>query len=747
MYIKYYESGLVPIPIKPKSKAPAVSGFQHWAHEGIPREKVEEFEEKFPIEKGYGIGIVCGAASNICVVDIDTDDPEVLHACPPSPVRRRGKKGEARFFQFNPDLSNKSFFAGNTREKGGAGIDIWVEKKYIIVPPSIHPETNRPFVWLTPDGLLDLESQDLPELYPEDVDKMGSLLGADDHSSLSSGVELTGLYDSPDGKRCPHGSYHRIKALAQGLIAKGSTIDEGIQALIDYDKAHHQGVRFFEEKRIHADFGADPYSNAARLYCNLLKATNEMRIKKGFEPQLPSKPKEIDISELIILEKKKKDLTQLEPYPKPRGAMEKFVAYCELMGKGKQDALALGGSLALMSGLCANRFRSEVRGLPVWPNMYFLNLGYSGFGKDASQTLIDHLLAETKLIGSANYRSGTAIVQSLPKQQERLDVIDEASWLLKAMHSGDSYQAEMVELLSLLFSRASSRFNGISSAKDGNRFGACWNPCVSMLASTTPTGFKESVNAAMASKGLMPRFLTFFQKDIGSYKGQTDVDSAKAIKSDLEVYCNAILGIDKTKHPAFQPKRNYVAEQQGKNNEDLSMGFRYLPEMVPFSKEAHDVWMDFEKDCHEKSAENPDGFESAFFARFAEISSKIALLDRISLIDATELPIRVDGLEVESDNILWAINLVQVCWKNSRALYELTTATSKHEADAIKILDVIKKAGGQMTQSQLCQKTRWLNPKQRNTLLQSLVDSGDLEMVMARDGKSGPKTKVWRIIK
>ena len=741
MFIEYYETGLVPIPIMPQTKRPVkdAHGFNEWAHRGIPRPKVEFFDEHYNISKGFGIGIVCGSASNIVVVDIDTDAYDVMHACPPSPLRRRGQKGEARFFQFNPDLHNCNFSrkdAKGNRE----GVDILVEKKYIIVPPSIHPETKRPYVWLTPDDLMSIDINDLPVLTPEQVDEIGLLFGRGESTISSENVDLKGVHHSPDGKRCPHGSYMRVKTLAQALISKRTPIENAVQELLKYDETHHQPIGYFSDKRRAADFGADPYSNALRLYANLLKSTNQLRLNKGLSAELPEVHIEVDVSALLADTKENEKIklkSNFKAYPKPRGAMLEFVKYCEIMGKGRQDAIGLGGALVMMGALASNRFQSKVRGLPVWPNLYVLNLGYSSFGKDVCQRLLDDLFSETQIVGSANYRSGTSMVQDLPIQQERVDIIDECSWLLKAMNQGDNYQSEMVELLSILFSRSSSRFNGIASAASGSRFGACWNPSVNILASTTPMGFRESVNQAMASKGLMPRFIAFFQKEIGHYKGASDISAAEGVKKKLQKWVDSMFAMEKPMHPDFQMQTNYLAKHQTKSSQDLDMGVRYDPRLIPLTKEAHAAWLQYEKKNHYLSAREPDGFESAFYGRFAELAAKVALLDTLGQSKD----------EINLDSLNWSIELIETCWHNVRPLYELSTAENLLEANHIRLLNIITEAGGIIQQTKLTLKTQWLSSNQRDDIIKTLLESERIQCVVPKDeGKRGPKKKYFQLI-
>jgi len=340
MYLKYFESGFVPVPIRPGTKMPAVSGFNKWATEGIGRADVGEFEEKFPLSRGYGIGIVLGSSSGLCCVDIDTDDDKIMRACPPSPVRRRGKKGEARFFKWNETLQNRAFLG-----EGIGGVDILVDRKYIIVPPSIHPETKKNYFWTSVDDLLSIDRDDLPELTLDDVDKIGELYGASENNSIS-GVDLEGNYTSPDSKRAPHGSHNRLKTLACGLVSECESLESAVKKLLTYDECHHTPIGYFDDRRSGSDFGADRYSNAARFYSCLLKSVNENRIKKGLSIQVPVLT-EIDVSEIKPADK---PVSQFIAYPKPRGLMLEFATYCELNSNGRQDALGLGGSLILMAG-------------------------------------------------------------------------------------------------------------------------------------------------------------------------------------------------------------------------------------------------------------------------------------------------------------------------------------------------------------------------------------------------------------
>ena len=82
--------------------------------------------------------------------------------------------------------------------------------------------------------------------------------------------------------------------------------------------------------------------------------------------------------------------------------------------------------------------------------------------------------------------------------------------------TGADYNRKMADILCELYTSSNSKYLGRATA-EGTK-GSCYRPNVSILASTTPTGFSESVSKAAIEKGLLGRFL-FFLGD-GSSKSE-----------------------------------------------------------------------------------------------------------------------------------------------------------------------------------------------------------------------------------
>lgn len=710
MIEKYLSQGFHCIPcLKASKKSALPAGYStiEYGEKGIIEEQAEGWDDRFPIEKGYGRGLLCGTASRTIALDIDSDDAELGKLLPESPCVKVGKTGETRFFRYNPAFPRTLTIGPKIPLPKGVKdqVEILSNGKYTLLPPSIHEETKVPYIWISEDQLSSLTPDDLPELDPSIVeiisDYYAKKYGYDKGERKS--VDLSGHYPAEDG-RVAHGAYLRLKKFVAILAEKETPIEIGVQQLIDYDKEHHGGKCYFEDKTRGVDSSADMKANALRFYANIIHTISRERIKRGDAPLkfLYELNEPMPVRQIIVETKRE--------LPKARGEMRNFQKYCELISNGKQDALSLGGAVTLMSILCANRYRTQTLQFDVRSNLYVINLAKSGAGKNFAQCLISDLLEDTKLMGSNSYKSGSSIIQGLPDQQERLNIMDECAAFLKSIAEGEGFQQEINDVLSGLFTCSNRKFNGISTVKDGDRFGACYNPSVSILGSTTMYGFKNSVNKSMGDKGLMPRFLTFWQYDVGDFKvpSKSDIAQAHDIFKSLKQFVDKILKEEKRVASGFEPP----IVKDGEVPEERKMGTKYDPILIPMDDEASALYVA----CLRKNfpANNQtESFEDAFKNRFAEIAAKCALFDAVSL-----------GLDqIHKDSMQWGIDVVEATWANIRGIYEQTSAENLTERNAIAVFEFIKSKQDGITASELARKFQKLGAKGRKDVVDNLLEA------------------------
>jgi AAA domain/Bifunctional DNA primase/polymerase, N-terminal len=154
--------GYHPLPIGPGSKSP---------HRYMPSEKRFVLfkgwsERPRPLDTpqpGAGIGVRLGAG--IVALDYDNDDAAVLisDVMPASPVNKEGQIGFTAFYRCTRHVESENF----VNEDGELMVQILSVGRQTVIPPSIHPDTGKPYRWTNGHSLYDTPPVDLPEL-PED---------------------------------------------------------------------------------------------------------------------------------------------------------------------------------------------------------------------------------------------------------------------------------------------------------------------------------------------------------------------------------------------------------------------------------------------------------------------------------------------------------------------------------------------------------------------------------------------------
>lgn len=160
----YFEKGLSVIPLRMHDKRPIPQGWSHYHNQLASEKQQRAWLSAHP--KG-NIGLVLGEQSGISVIDIDTDDEEVIRIIesliPKSPWIRVGAKGYVAAYKHNGIPTFRVDDKNGVRfvEHLSAGTQV-------VLPPSIHPDTGRPYT--ANCELLDVIDQ-LPTL-PKDIESV-----------------------------------------------------------------------------------------------------------------------------------------------------------------------------------------------------------------------------------------------------------------------------------------------------------------------------------------------------------------------------------------------------------------------------------------------------------------------------------------------------------------------------------------------------------------------------------------------
>ena len=141
-----WKHGLPVIPLRPRDKAPIPYDWSSYKEKmPLPQEQ-DHWLRNFP---DSNIGLPLGPQSGCLAIDIDTEDPALINiirqACGYSPWERVGQKGMVLLYKYKGEkpFKIKDIDGHMICECLSAG-------NQVVLPPSIHPKTQKPYVCNTP---------------------------------------------------------------------------------------------------------------------------------------------------------------------------------------------------------------------------------------------------------------------------------------------------------------------------------------------------------------------------------------------------------------------------------------------------------------------------------------------------------------------------------------------------------------------------------------------------------------------
>lgn len=174
---RHYKAGLQVIPLYRNEKRPCILDWSAYAIQKVDDATAVEWIGQYP---DGNIGLALGPASGVMMIDIDTEDrtleEKIIAILPPSPWRRKGKKGMMLAYKYTPIKTHRIRNAS-----GETLVECLSARTQCVLPPSIHPETKAPYTANV--ELVDVLDQ-LVHL-PENIEEMLRKVCADHGIKLS----------------------------------------------------------------------------------------------------------------------------------------------------------------------------------------------------------------------------------------------------------------------------------------------------------------------------------------------------------------------------------------------------------------------------------------------------------------------------------------------------------------------------------------------------------------------------------
>lgn len=682
---KYLDKGLSVIPEEYGTKKP-IKGLKGWSAycDALPnKDTVSEWEK---LDGPNNIGLCLGPASGVVALDIDTDDPEILDIIlpllPPSPCEKKGAKGFTRFYRFLGEKNKTIVFNGKVV------LEILSSKKKTTIPPSKHPD-GMDYTW-TESTLHEVDVKELPVIPPFLMDHISARL------RLSQPTK-----DFVFDERTP-GRNNELSSLCGELIGNNIPLDEAITRLIEKDSTY--------DKPLFKDIGElghdEVKTNALKFYVSHL---NSINIRRWADKELYAEPlfnlPPVQVEEPTLEKEVAAVKEKAFPLPKfPEGLLLQLYNHILSNSFVPQPAFATGAALALMGTLVGRKINFAGSA----PNIYCLNLGPSGCGKDAPQQIVKRVMMRIgaeSMLGCGDYVSDASLMDQLPAHPSRLDIIDEASGLLRSVSKkASSYNAKMGEILCELYTASTSVFTGRMTAMGPK--GYCVRPNINLLCSTTPSGFSGAITTDNLESGLLGRFIVF----------QGDYEAGASMKE------------------------NYVEEP-----EDMIQGLKFLRNYRPttgtvFSHgefittaRLHEGAKELQQDVFSqldglRRSLDPTSLLLPIAARLFQFYTKLALLSAVSN------PESKGNFIVRKEDVEFAYGIVMYYYSLAKEMVDKYVHKSPYEKVYNAVYGIIKSCKV-ITLQDLNKRTKFLKPREREEIINDLLKTRTADIETTRDGQ------------
>jgi len=691
---EFTDAGYSVIPDKFMSKQPAIKGWTNYCDTKPTDQEIENWSNSFDKSN---VAVCLGEASGIVAIDLDCVDPQIVEiiekVVPPSKVEKVGSKGWTRFFKWTKGINTD-----NIKVNGNIVLEILSTGKKTTIPPSVHPSGSS-YVW---------KGESLANIKPEELDVFPIYLIPTLKSLLIKnhvGAEETSYNKIVQGRNDALSKY------CATVIKEENDLGLIINKLIKFDEENHETPLFTDV----SEFGNDnAATNALAFFSSHLTSFNTKRYNANQSYEdiiLPTEGSEGKSKSEASENSSNPEL------PKPEGVLAAIMTYILKNSYIEQPAFAFSAALSLIATLSGRKFEFE----GVAPNLYLLNVAPSGSGKNAPQEKIKEVLIDAKcdyLLGSGDYVSDASLMDGLPESPVRLDIVDEAGGMLKSVNRGGAtYNAKMADILAELYTTSTSIFLGRQTA-EGNK-GRALRPNVNLLCSTTPTGLSEGVTVSAIEKGLMGRFLIFI--------GDGD-KKARRVEQPTRLDNKTILNL--------QQLASYEPEKSDKVIAGHAQDITFLTKTDQANNMLQHAFEEFDKLRIESEGND---VMLPIISRLYQQMLKVTMIHAISRQIYKPIP------EVDHTDVTFGYQTVQYFYHHMKNIIQQCVFSNKTEQHLQKVLSIIGNSKDGLTKTQIGNKTRFLKKKERNEILEDLLETGQAEYVSLK--KEGKVVYVYRSTK
>lgn len=669
------------------------------------------------------IGLACGAASSVYVIDIDVKEGingfESLKEFDrlPCTVRQDTPTGGSHcLFEASVPPANRNSFR--------PGIDIRGEGYYIVLAPSIHPN-GEPYTWTPGYAPWEAKLATYPEaMRPAISAPRLSCIPAVYHAPpIESDIrQRASLYLSQcDPAIQGLGGHDKLLwaavALVHGfLLSESQALDLLLREYNHrcsppWDMSIQKDQRDFYRK----------VSEAMKLVPQ--KPSGWLLNDESYAPQINSTTT-VDVSSLLcksagsavsdsavalpVRENLTCDFNPEQEYKfliQPTGLLGSICSWINSTAFRDQPFLALACSLAFLGTLFGRKVKDE---LGSRTNLYCMGVAPSSAGKAHALSQIRLLARQSgcsRLLGGDDIASDSAIEARLEREPATLYLWDEMGHKLVQIKSGkNSHLEAVVSLLMKVYSAAGSVYLGKEYADQENQR-LIVQPCCSIYGTSTLLKFADGISPSELQDGWMSRCLVFCSPfDVPKKRGHKD-DSVPRDTCDLieQWYLRELL-----------PEGPLVAKTFVGNDGQKQAPLQLV---VPTTPGAENIFVHFDNVTIEYGKQHP--MLACLWAKGEENARRIALI--VACGNSYDNPVIT---EADADYACRLVRYLLIDFSNTIAP---EIVSGEMEARKRKIVRVVAAEGPDgCAKLMLTKRTPALTSRTRQEAVSDLLESGEL---------------------
>jgi hypothetical protein len=607
-----------------------------------------------------------------------------------------------------------------------------------------HPDTGAPYAW-PEEGLADIDITDLPEITVE----AASAFLEEAYAMLPEALRPRGL--AGQAVEAEHlrshsqiGSLPAIKAalawlpnaeldydswMRVGMALKGALGAAGVDLFCDWSAQAEKDVPT-TTMRAWESFKPDRIG-AGTIY--------HLAMERGWQPEADLRlDGSLAVGDdhpaaglLARLDAPSETAAKLEASPfsltLPDGLVGDITAYMLATARRPQPLLSLGASLCAIGALMGRNYRTESN---LRSNLYVVGIADSGSGKNHAREIINETFFEAGLahhLGGNKIASGAGLLTALHRQPATLFQIDEFGMFLSAAADrkrSPRHITEILDNMTELYTSAGGVFLGAEYAnRDGSNERRDINqPCLCVYGTTTPLHFWGALQGANVVDGSLARFLI-----LPSDEDYPDENITVGIRQAPPSLINGLQLIA----AAGGGKTGNLMGKTADQNTPVN------PMIVPMTEEARARFRGLSVALTEELRAAAGTAFTAILARIGENALKLALIVAVG-----RSPI---SPEIDLSAADWAISFVRHYAQRTMEAVERHVADTETEAHLKRLKEIIRASGAKgISKSEITRSSQWLKSRDRDEILLTLIESGDITTGMRDTG--GRRAMVYRLL-